>query len=127
MIEMGVCMSSKYLLIFFSLLFSCSAYAEKTDLKLTGQQGVHYFFTLSSPWVDDPIYIESVFRNFCSSKAICITHMWKTGEAKPAGFPLSDKEVARELATLQHNANTGRNELLWNCKRFKGKTLKNCF
>lgn|SRR5690606_23840307 len=115
--------------IFFlaAALFSVVSQAEQTDLKLSGQQGVHYFFTLSSPWVDDPKYIENVFRNFCSNKTICITHIWKNGEASPKALPFTDKEVDLELATFQHNKNTGRSELLWNCKRFKGKELKNCF
>ena len=117
----------KQLIIITLIMASGIAHAEKTDLKLTGQQGVHYFFTLSSPWVDDPEYIEKVFRNFCHDKVICITHIWKTGEATPKKLPFTDNEVELELATFQQNKNTGRNNLLWNCQRFKNKELKNCF
>lgn len=109
------------------MILSGIAHAEKTDLKLTGQQGVHYFFTLSSPWADNPEYIEKVFNSFCSDKEICITHIWKKGEVAPRKLPFTDKEVELELATLQHNKHSGKNELLWNCKRFKTKKLKNCF
>lgn len=116
----------KLLFVGLSLIIGVAQSGE-TDLKLTGQQGVHYFFTLSTPWVDDPKYIEKVFHNFCADKTICITHIWKNGEASPKGLPLTNKEVELELATLQHNKNTGRNELLWNCKRFKGAKLKDCF
>lgn len=118
---------NKLLCIIFLLTLTPTALAEKTDLKLSGQQGVHYFFTVSAPWSSNPVYIENVFRSFCSDKRVCITHIWQSNEASPKKLPLSDKEVSSELATFQSNKNTGRSELLWNCKRFKGKNLNNCF
>jgi hypothetical protein len=117
----------KKLMLSILLIITCTAQAEKTDLQLSGHQGVHYFFTLSPPWVDDPEYIRNVFQNFCADKPICVTHIWKKGEAAPKRLPFTDKEIELELATFQHNSNTGRNELLWNCKRFKNRKLNNCF
>ena len=119
-------MSKGYLFLALALIAGISQ-AEQTDLKLTGQQGVHYFFTVSSPWANDPKYIKNVLMNFCYDKEICITHIWNKKDANPKKLPFSDKEVELELATFQHNKNTGRNELLWNCKKFPGEKLTNCF
>lgn len=104
------------------------AYAERTDLELVGEQGVHYFFTLSKPWSQDQKYLKQVSQNFCSTKVICITHIWdpKDGRA-PKSLPFTDKQVDNEVVTYQGNKNTGRSKFIWNCKKFPNESTANCF
>lgn len=106
---------------------SVQAYAEKTDLKLTGKQGVHFFFTLSKPWAADKKYIRNLSENFCADKPVCFTHIYLTGTAAPKGFPLSDSEVAAEIATYNRNKNTGAERMLWSCSRFPDEPSSTCF
>lgn len=110
-----------------ALLIFTHAHAEKTDLQLTGTQGVHMFFTVSSPWSENQKYLEGVLRGACYGKPVCFSHVWKKGDAAPRKFPLSDKAVATELATFQQNKHTGLNKLLWSCKRFHVTDKTKCF
>ena len=109
------------------LTLSVDALAEKTDLKLTGSQGVHHFFTLSEPWASDQAYIEKVAEGICSNKPICFAHFWVAGTAAPRGFPLSDAEVGREIAAFNHNKHTGARRMLWKCSKFPRESTKTCF
>ena len=106
---------------------SAGASTSKTDLQLIGQQGVHYFFTLSKPWIEDQRYVGDTLTSFCSTKDVCIAHIWEKGQAAPTKFPLSDKEVSLEAATLQFNKNTKRSNLLWSCKKFPSAGKDQCF
>lgn len=103
------------------------AQAEKTDLEMTGQQGVHVFMAVSKPWAEDQAFIERTVRGICSGKRICISHIWDKKSGAPKAFPLTDKQVKDELATFQMNKNTGREELLWNCKIFQKAPKNSCF
>ncbi|TFF09668.1 hypothetical protein EXW72_10080 [Pseudomonas sp. BCA14] len=109
------------------LLGAMSAHAEKTDLKLTGSQGVNFFFTMSNPWASDKVYILNTAERFCADKPVCIAHFYLTGTAAPKGFPLSDSEVEVEIATYNKNKNTGLNRILWNCSKFSGVPSSSCF
>lgn len=110
----------------FSIVVA-SAHAEKTDLKLTGSQGVNFFFTVSNPWASDKNYVLNTAERFCSDKPVCIAHFYLTGTASPKGFPLSDSEVEAEIATYNRNKNSGLNRVLWNCSKFPEESGDNCF
>lgn len=101
--------------------------SEKTDLQLVGQQGVHHFFTLSKPWIDDMGYVQKEAESFCASRDICFAQFWEAGTAAPKSFPLSDEEVATELAAYRINRNNGSEVMLWQCERYPESTSKNCF
>jgi|GEM_PF-3564208 len=114
-------------LVFGLVLFSACALAEKTDIKLTGQQGVHYFFTLSEPWASDQPYIENVAKSFCHDKPICFAHFWVAGKAAPKGFPLTDYEAKTEIAAYNHNQHRGVVRMLWSCGKFPKEPASTCF
>lgn len=108
-------------------LGAMSAHAEKTDLKLTGSQGVNFFFTISNPWASDKKYILNTAERFCADKPVCIAHFYLAGTAAPKGFPLNDSEVDAEIATYNKNKNTGLNRILWSCSKFQGEPSSSCF
>ncbi|RYE42612.1 MAG: hypothetical protein EOP24_31835 [Hyphomicrobiales bacterium] len=108
-------------------LFVMSANSQTADLKVTGRQGFQVFLTVSEPWSMDPAYLERALRWACTGSDACVSHIWKTGDAAPKSLPLTEKAVETELATLQLNKKTGRDELLWNCKRVVVRDKSRCF
>lgn len=108
-------------------VFSMQVHAEKTDIELVGTQGSHYFFTLSKPWIFDASYVENSAKNFCSLRTVCIAHFWEKGTASAKSLPMTDAQVAAELATYQWNKNTGRSSMLWRCGKYPESTSSNCF
>lgn len=117
----------RFLAGFLAGLCVTGTWAEQTDLELVAQQGVAYFFTASKPWIQDRSYLEKAARNFCHDKPICRTHFWEKGTAKPRGYPMSDKEVATEVASYQQNRNTKLSKMHWSCKAFTDLPKAECF
>lgn len=103
------------------------ARAEKTDIELIGQQGVHYFFVVSKPWILDASYIEHAARSFCADKVICFAHFWERGTPAPRRLPMTDAQDRAEMAVFRVNKNTGHSEMLWRCGVYPNATKKNCF
>lgn len=107
---------------------ACSgiASAEKTDLELVSQQGVAHFLTLSKPWITKRDYVEKVVRGFCYNKDICRVHLWEKGKARPKGYPVSDRELATQVASYVQNTNTGLSQLRLSCKMFPDVPKDQC-
>jgi len=102
--------------------FSLAANAERADLKLIGSQGTNYFFTLSEPWILDSTYVERVGRNFCNTVGpLCAAHFWKTGTPAARSLPMTDAQIAAEMATFQGD------RMLWRCGAYKIANPRNCF
>ncbi len=114
-------MKMRLLVCLVSCLVGSAALAEKTDLKLIGSQGTQYFFTLSEPWILNHEYVESVSRNFCSGKRMCMAHFWKTGTPAATGLPMSDSQMKAEMATFQNN------KMMWRCGAYSVANSTNCF
>ncbi|MFA5662403.1 hypothetical protein [Castellaniella sp.] len=102
-------------------LFSTAASAEKTDLKMIGSQGTNYFFTISAPWILDSRYVENVGRGFCDGKRLCAAHFWKTGTPAATRLPMTDEQMAAEMAVFQNG------RMLWRCGAYDVATDSNCF
>lgn len=105
---------------------SAAAYAEKTDLSMTGQQGDYYFFAVSKPWAQKKDYIEQVVKGVCVGKTFCFAHIWDKKDGAPKSMPLTDKQSADMLAMYRMNKNTGLSELYFNCKKFKENPKTQC-
>ena len=117
----------KVLLMLVALSIAPFAQAEKTDLELVSQQGVAYFFTLSKPWIRDQAYVERTARAFCSDKQVCRFHVWEKGSTTPRGYPMTDKEIAAEVASFEQNKSTKLSRMNWSCKVFRHLPKGQCF
>lgn len=104
-----------------------AAFAERVDLKLVGQQGDHYFFSLPGSHAKNQAYITHVATQFCSYKTFCYVGFWQAGKSVPKRFPFTDGQVKAQLATYRQNKNTGHVVLLWNCKQFPKEPESKCF
>lgn len=106
--------------------FSGAAYAEKTDLTMTGQQGDYYFFAVSKPWAQNKEYLEQVVKGICTGKTFCFSHVWDKKDGAPKTMPLTDNQSSEMLAMYRMNKNTGLSELYFNCKKFQGIPKAQC-
>lgn len=104
-----------------------TAHAGRVDLKLTGQQGDHYFFTVPASHAQDQAYIGNVAKQFCSNKTFCYLGFWKAGASAPKRFPLTDRQSREQVATYRQNRNTGSTVMLWNCRQFPKEPSSRCF
>lgn len=121
-------MKKSILITFLATLGFCgSAFAEKTDIELIGQQGTHYFFVVSKPWITDAGYIENSGKAICASKSVCIAHFWERGTPAPTRLPMTEAQAKAEMAVFRVNKNSGLSEMLWRCGKYQHATEQNCF
>ena len=120
-------MNIKYALMALLAASIGNAYAERIDLKLVGQQGDHYFFTVPKSHILDKQFLMRSAQGFCGNKTFCYTHYWEAGKASPTKFPLTDKEARTEVASYVSNQRTGKKQMLWKCTLFPGVSKDECF
>lgn len=109
------------------VLIPMAANAERIDIKLTGQQGDHYFFTVPKSHILNQAYLMQAAEGFCANKTFCYLHFWEAGKAAPKRLPLSDTEAKHEVAGYVSNQRTGKKQMLWRCALFPKATKDECF
>lgn len=122
-----VVISVKHALAILGLSICGASYAERIDLRLAGQQGDHYFFTVPKTHILDEAFLLKTAEGFCSSKIHCYVHFWEAGKAAPKAFPLSAQEAGTEVASYMSNKRTGKKEMLWRCTLFPKASKGKCF
>lgn len=110
-----------------SATIATPAIAEKIDLKMTGQQGDNYFFTVPKSHATNQEYLLNVSKGMCFNKTYCYIHIWEAGTAAPTRFPLTDREVKAQIASYTSNKRTGKEAMLWSCKKFPKTPKSACF
>ena len=103
------------------------ASAEKIDLKLVGQQGDMYFFTIPKSHISDQAFLLRTAEGFCFNKTFCYAQFWEAGKASPKRFPLTEKESALMVASYTSNQRTGKKQMLWKCSIFPKESKDSCF
>lgn len=117
----------RFIIVIFSyFLIVNSSFAEKIDLKLTGQKGDYFLFTVPKNNLTKQ-YLRSVVDGICNSRAHCYVMFWQKGEASPKKIPLTDKEVSLMVASYRQNKSTKLQEMIWSCSRFSDTPKDMCF
>jgi hypothetical protein len=103
-----------------------NSFAERIDLKLTGQQGDYYLFTIPKDNLTKE-YALHVINGICSNKKHCFVMIWQKGQANPKKIPLTDKEVKLLAVNYRQNEYTNLKKIYWDCKRFPETPKDECW
>jgi spore germination cell wall hydrolase CwlJ-like protein len=70
-------------------------------------------------------YIATV-RAFCSGRPKCRVMGWREESRPPTAFPIPDAALMSMLFSYIHDANSGLQRLLWNCRKVPQDNPRNC-
>lgn len=65
-------------------------------------------------------------RTFCTGRAQCRIMGWRTDAPPPSAFPVPDNKLASMRFSYIHDAASGLQRLLWNCKKIPQDNKRNC-
>jgi hypothetical protein len=90
-----------------------------------GEQGSMRFVALTGADVSEDL-VRNAIAAVCKVDTFCNVAVWQ-GEASAAtSLPMTDAQVATQLAHWSYNGNTGNRELFWDCKRLPQHDRNDC-
>jgi hypothetical protein len=94
---------------------------------LNGTQGVMNFVAIDKGRERDRDVYRFAIAELCGVKPVCQVLFWPADTGAPKSLPMSDAQVASQVAHWQFNSHTGLRRLLWSCKIFPKTPKDECF
>lgn len=114
------------------LLALLSAYLPTVALagdgwQLLGSQGIMYLVAVDKSEATNQDVYRFAVAHLCAGKSICQVLFWIAGTDAPRSLPMTDAQVASQVAHWQYNGDTGLRRFLWSCTIFPDTTKDECF
>jgi hypothetical protein len=95
--------------------------------QLNSKQGTVNFVVIDKNQAKKQDTYRFAIADVCGTKPFCKVLFWVAGTDAPKSLPMSDAQVASQVADWVYNSHTGLSRLLWSCKTFPNTPKNECF
>ena len=95
--------------------------------ELVGQQGDMRFVFIPAAHSDSKSEYHMAVGSLCAGKTHCYVNFWQDRAKTPSSLPLTDEQVAAQVAGYIMNTARGKSHWAWKCDKFPDTDPAHCF